>query len=314
MSTTVEAAPATATPLAAEPISTWVAQRLVDYFSLMRPRIAVMVLITVSVGYLLGCQGEPATAVLWQAALGVVLVAAGSSAVNQWYEQVTDARMRRTEDRPLPAGRLASWEVCLLGLSWAVFGTLFLAWNVNLLTAVLAAGTFLLYACVYTPLKRYTSFCTAIGAIPGAMPPVLGWTAAGQPLDAHALALFSLMFFWQFPHFLAIAWLYREDYAAAGLRMLPGVHPQPHVTGLLATLYAICLIPLSLVPGWLGLAGNAYMICALVFGVAYLAASVLFAVEETRRSARRVLWVSLVYLPVVVATLAGDHLLWLSFR
>jgi len=314
MSTTVEAAPVTVTQMAGEPADAWLSQRLVDYFSLMRPKIAVMVMITVSVGYLLGCQGELATAVLWQAVLGVVLVAGGSSAVNQWYEQQTDGRMRRTEDRPLPAGRLASWEVFGLGITWAVGGCLLLAATVNLLTAWLAAGTFLVYALVYTPLKRHTSFCTAIGAIPGAMPPVLGWTAAGQPLDAHALALFSLMFFWQFPHFLAIAWLYREDYAAAGLRMLPGVHPQPHVTGLLATLYAICLLPLSLVPGWLGLGGNTYMICALVLGVAYLAASILFAISETRQSARRVLWVSLVYLPVIVATLAGDHLAGLAYR
>ncbi|MBI1345416.1 protoheme IX farnesyltransferase [bacterium] len=312
MSTTVEAAPNAVRPLATESVSLTGSQRLMDYLSLMRPRIALMVMITVSVGFLLGRQGEPTTAQLWHAIVGVVLVAAGSSAFNQWFEQTTDRRMRRTEDRPLPSGRMASAEVCGLGLTWAIVGCSYLAWTVNPLTAMLAGGTFLLYALVYTPLKRWTSLCTAVGAIPGAMPPVLGWTAAGQPLDVHAAALFGLMFFWQFPHFLAIAWLYRDDYASAGLRMLPGVHPQPHVTGLLATVYAVCLLPLSLLPGWLGLGGNAYLVVAFLLGSAYLAASVLFALQETRRSARRVVWVSLVYLPTVLATLALDHILGLT--
>lgn len=313
MSTTLETAPASLSTLTRPQVqgTTW--QKCVDYVSLMRPRIAVMVMISVCVGYLLGRQGEPATSTMWLAVLGVVLVAAGSSAINQWYEQFTDSRMQRTCDRPLPAGRLCSREVCLLGILWAVLGCLCLAWTVNLLTAALSAATFCLYAMVYTPLKRCTSFCTAVGAIPGAMPPVLGWTAAGQPLDAHALALFSLMFFWQFPHFLAIAWLYREDYASAGLRMLPGVYPQPHVTGLLATGYAALLLPLSLLPGWLGLAGNTYMIFALLLGLAYLAAAMSFAWKESRRSARGVLWVSLVYLPLMLAVLASDHLLGLAY-
>ena len=287
--------------------------RLADYVELIRPRIAVMVLITVTVGYLLGQQGRwdaTATTVLtlFHACFGIILVTAGSSSVNQWFEQFTDARMERTSTRPLPSGRLSSREVLCMGLLFAVTGCLYLFWFVNLLTAVLTGLTFALYGGVYTPLKRWTSLCTAIGAIPGAMPPVLGWTAAGQPLDMHAFALFGLLFFWQFPHFLAIAWLHREDYSRAGLRMLPGGMPLQRVTGLMATCYALGLIPVSLIPGWLGMAGTVYSVIALIAGVLYLAAAIAFAWEESRPNARRVLWVSLIYLPVVLAALAADHI------
>lgn len=288
------------------------AARCADYIELAKPRIAVMVLITVAVGYLVGQQGPwnwdaAALTKLWHAWIGIAIVAAGSSALNQWWEQKTDARMRRTSNRPLPAGRLFSQEVLLFGLGAASVGSAYLAWQVNLLTAALTAATFVLYAGVYTPLKRWTSFCTAVGAIPGAMPPVLGWVASGQSLDWTAFALFAVMFFWQFPHFLAIAWLYRDDYAHAGLRMLPGVHPARGVTGLMATAYAIGLIPVSLLPAWWGIAGGAYGVVALLLGLAYLAASVGFAWNESRASARRVLWISLVYLPFLLVMLAGDH-------
>lgn len=296
------------TPARTAGFSEVVLQRLSDYVSLARPRIAVMVLITVTVGYLLGQQGGWSSAQLWHAWLGILLVTAGSSSLNQWFERTTDARMARTQDRPLPSGRLAPGEVLGLGIACAVLGCVYLYLTVNGLTALLTGLTCVLYACVYTPLKRRTSFCTALGAIPGAMPPVLGWTAAGQPLDMAAFALFGLMFFWQFPHFLAIAWLYREEYLTAGLRMLPGGRPLPRVTGLMATAYALGLIPISLIPSWLGLAGLLYSLTALALGLVYVAASVEFARHETRRSARRVLWTSLIYLPVILAVLAGDHL------
>jgi protoheme IX farnesyltransferase len=295
--------------------TTWnhVTARLADYRELIRPRIALMVLVTVTVGFLLGHQDRwslvsPwAVPTLYWAGLGIVLVAAGSSAINQWIERLTDARMRRTRERPLPAGRLSPGEVLAFAFGSAIAGVLVLALFVNLLTAGLTALTFVLYALVYTPLKRRTSLCTALGAIPGALPPVLGWTAAGQPLDLTAFALFGLLFFWQFPHFLAIAWLHRDDYAAAGLRMLPGVQPLPRVTGLMATGYALGLVPISLIPAWLGLAGTWYAVTAVVLGLAYIIASIDFARRESRLTARRVLWTSLVYLPVVLATLAGDH-------
>ncbi|MDZ4686396.1 MAG: heme o synthase [Planctomycetaceae bacterium] len=284
-----------------------VAERLREYVELSRPRIALMVLITVAMGYLLGQRSGWELAGLVHAAIGILLVAAGSSAVNQWIERDTDALMHRTQNRALPAGRLLPWEVLCLGLMCAVTGSVYLALNVNLLTAGLTALTFVLYAGVYTPLKRWTSLCTAIGAIPGAMPPVLGWTASGQPLDLTAFALFGLLFFWQFPHFLAIAWLHREDYHAAGLRMLPGGRPMPGVTGLMALGYALGLIPVSLVPAWLGVAGNLYVVAAVALGLLYVASAAAFAYSETRTSARRVLWVSLAYLPLVLGWLAADH-------
>ncbi len=311
MSTVTELAPVSVETRRSDWTASLVA-RLADYLELSKPRIAVMVLITVAVGFLVGQQGpwtwDASTLTkLWHAWIGIAVVAAGSSALNQWWEQHTDARMRRTMTRPLPSGRLASGEVLALGLSAAAVGSVYLAWQVNLLTAVLTGITFVLYAGIYTPLKRWTSLCTAVGAIPGAMPPVLGWVASGQPLDWTAFSLFAVMFFWQFPHFLAIAWLYQDDYAAAGLRMLPGVRPSRGVTGLMATAYAIGLIPISLLPSWWGTVGGGYAVMALVLGLAYLAASIGFAWDESRATARRLLWISLVYLPLLLVVLAGDH-------
>jgi protoheme IX farnesyltransferase len=291
-------------------LSLWdhsVAQRVSDYVELAKPRIAVMVLVTVAVGYILGSADAWSLVPLCWAWLGIALSATGASAFNQWIERHTDARMRRTQSRPLPAGRIAPWEALAFAVVTAIAGVTSLWLMVNPLTALLTAATCVLYAFVYTPLKRYTSLCTAVGAIPGALPPVLGWTAAGQPLDAAAFALFGILFLWQFPHFLAIAWLYREDYAAAGLRMLPGTRPLPHVTGLMAVAYALGLIPVSLLPAGSGLAGSWYSAVALAGGMVYLAASIAFAWSETRTSARRLLWISLVYLPVLLMVLAGDH-------
>lgn len=312
MSTATEfsAAPVAATlPTAVFPR---VVSRLADYAELTKPRIALLVLLTVAAGYRLGSAGDWRLAPLVLASIGILLVAAGSSALNQYLERRTDARMTRTRNRPLPAGRLRPWEVLTFGLASAAVGCVWLWFLINPLTAILCGSTFVLYAFIYTPLKRLSSFCTAVGAIPGALPPVLGWTAAGGSLDLGALSLFGIMFLWQFPHFLAIAWLYREQYAAAGLRMLPNRMPAPRVTGLMATGYALALLPISLLPVHLGLAGTWYGVAALVLGLWYLAASLRFAWTEDRRSARRVLWVSLFYLPTVLGCLTIDHLrlLW----
>ena len=289
-------------------ISVAMLSRLSDYVEIAKPRISMMVLLTVSCGYMLGMESSSISITLLHACLGIAMVAIGSSAVNQWIEQKTDGRMRRTMNRPLPSGRLAPSEVLLFGLAIALFGTGYLLFFVNPMTAFFAAMTFVMYAGIYTPLKRVTSLCTAVGAVPGAMPPVLGWFAAGGRWDSSAFALFAVLFLWQFPHFFAIAWLHRDDYCRAGLRMLPAGKPLPHVTGLLAVAYALCLIPVSLLPYQFGLAGSIYSIVALVLGSAYLIASILFAWEETRVSARRVLWTSLIYLPVLLMTLTWDHL------
>lgn len=305
-------APASACPNVAKPVtlglSNAIALRVADYTEIAKPRISLMVLLTVTVGYLLGAEEAWSAVTLCHAWLGIALVAAGSSAVNQWLERDTDARMRRTMNRPLPAGRLAPSEVLTVGLAAALIGCAYLAAFVNVPTAAMTGLTFLLYAGVYTPLKRITSLCTAVGAVPGALPPVLGWLAAGGRLDGTACSLFAVLFLWQFPHFLAIAWLHRDDYCAAGLRMLPAGKSLPHVTGLLAVGYALGLIPVSLLPAYFGLAGLAYSASALVLGIVYLIASIQFACDETRESARRVLWISLVYLPLVLLVLTWDHL------
>jgi heme o synthase len=281
--------------------------RVRDYVELTKPRIAVMVLLTVSVGYWLGQASSAGSAALWSAWLGIALVAAGSSAVNQWLERQTDARMRRTMARPLPSGRLQPWEVLSFGLICAVAGSTYLAWQVNATTAWLTVCTFVLYTAVYTPLKRYTSVCTAIGAIPGALPPVLGWTAAGQPLDTAAGTLFALLFVWQFPHFMAIAWLYRDEYYEAGLRMLPGGRPAAPVTGLLSLVYALVMIPVSTLPAMVGLASRHYALGAAILSVFYAVAAAQFAWNESRETARRLVFASLLYLPLLLLLLAADH-------
>lgn len=287
------------------PLSAWTA-RAVDYLVLLKPRIAVMVLAVVSLGFALGCRGEFDGLLLMHSLLGIGSIASGCSVLNQWLERRTDARMNRTARRPLPAGRVSPAEALTFGIVLALFGTAWLLTFVNPLTTLLTLATLVAYVGVYTPLKRYTSLCTAVGAIPGAMPPVLGWTAAGGALDASALTLFAILFLWQFPHFLAIAWLYRDDYAQAGLRMLPR-RQSNRIVGRLAVAYALVLIPVSLLPRQLGLAGDLYFVIAAGLGLAYLAASWAFQQEESRSTARRLLLVSLVYLPALLGMLTYDH-------
>jgi heme o synthase len=294
------------------PARSAVAARLADYLTLTKPRISVLVLLTVSAGYGLASIDGWQLAPLVRALFGIALVAAASSAFNQLFERNSDALMRRTRNRPLPAGRLTPTEVCLFGLLTGSLGLAWLALVVNAATAMLAALTFGLYVAVYTPLKRRTSLGTAVGAIPGAIPPVLGWAASGAPLDAGAFSLFAILFLWQFPHFLAIAWIYRDDYAQAGLKMLPARGRTPRITGLTAVGYAVTLVPFSLFPAACGLAGNVYLVTALTLSIAYCAAASWFAIEESDSAARRLLWTSLVYLPVLLATLVWDHFSLLS--
>jgi protoheme IX farnesyltransferase len=295
--------------------------RIADYCELIKPRIAGMVLLTVTVGFTLGAAlvdgasggGRPWNlAVLLNALAGVGLVAAAGGALNQLIERRTDARMRRTANRPLPAGRLRPVEVAVFGAACGVLGVGLLAARVNATTAWLALVTLMLYVCAYTPLKRRSALSTAVGAIPGALPPVLGWTAAGGRLDWGAFALFAILFLWQFPHFLAIAWLYREEYTGAGLRMLPGGTPARGTTGLLACLYALVLVPVSLLPGELALAGGMYRTAALLLGVGYFVAAARFLCDERPETARGLLYSSLVYLPVLLLVLTWDHVRLLS--
>jgi len=290
---------------AARPISL---ARLSDYLELTKPRISTMALISVALGYTLASAHSWSLLPLIHAMLGIGLVAVGCNSLNQLLEIKSDKLMPRTAGRPLPSGKLSVSEVLVFGFLAALSGIFYLAVMVNLLTAFLSMLTLVLYVVVYTPLKRHTSFCTTIGAIPGAMPPILGWTAAGGNLNAASFSIFAIMFLWQFPHFLAIAWLYRHQYHQAGLKMLPAADPAPRVIGWMCVIYAMLLIPVSLLPQYVSLTGSVYSLVALTLGVAYLIFSIRFLSNETRKTARELIWCSLIYLPVLLITLTWDRL------
>lgn len=282
-----------------------IANRVRAYIELSKPKIAVMGLFTVAVGFFVGSQGLWNSGLLLSSLFGVGLVAVACSVLNQLIERDTDALMIRTARRPLPSARVSSAEALAFGLICGVSGLLWLATQVNPLTATLGAATLVSYVGIYTPLKRYSGLSTVIGAIPGALPPVLGWTAAGGALDEGAMALFALLFLWQFPHFLAIAWLLRTQYAGAGLKMMPRLSGRG--IGLLAVGYAAVLIPASLMLRSSGLAGTFYSLTAIGLGVGYLWSSIQFARHGDDASARRVLWASFLYLPTLLAVLTLDH-------
>lgn len=281
-----------------------------DYVELTKPRIAVLVLFTVAVGSLLAARGIPDLFVLVNTILGTGLVAAGASALNQLLERHSDALMRRTENRPLPSGRLQPLEVLLFGLLLSVGGLAYLALTVRHGLAVLIAGiTLVSYVLLYTPLKRKTTLNTLVGAVPGALPPVIGWTAVTGTLDAPAIVLFLIIFLWQVPHFLAIAWIYREDYGKAGMLMLPVVDPQGAITGRQMLSYCLVLLPVSLSPVMWQQAGLFYALGALLLGVTFSWAALGFVREKSNFQARRVLKASLLYLPLLLALLLLENLL-----
>ena len=276
---------------------------LADYLELTKPRIASMVLVTVTVAALVADWGPPSGWLLLHTLLGTALVAASASALNQWIERDVDAQMPRTADRPLPAGRLTARQVLVFGAVTIVLGTLYLTVAVNLLTAGLGLLTWVTYVWIYTPLKLRTSANTAVGAVAGALPVLMGWSAVGQPLSLPAFTLFLIVFLWQFPHFMAIAWIYRHQYAAAGMQMLPVVDPSGVRSGSQAVVTALVLLPVSLLPAVLGLAGEVYFVWALLLGLAQLACAVMFLVRLDETSARRLLAASLIYLPAVMVLL-----------
>jgi protoheme IX farnesyltransferase len=286
--------------------------RLKDFVVLGKPRIAIMSLLVVAAGYFLGLADGYQAAPLWPTLGGIGLVAVASSALNQVLERRTDALMRRTSRRPLPSGRLGLLEAACFGVCTAVAGLAWLLAATNLQTTLWTAVTLVMYVFIYTPLKRQLPLATTIGAIPGAMPVVLGWLAAGRSLDSSAFALFAIQFLWQFPHFLAIAWIYREDYARAGLKMLPTRYEIPRVTGVMALAYAVALVPISVLPTWFDLAGRVYLAGALVLSLWYVWSSLQFALSEDRDRARSLLRTSLVYLPVLLVLLVWDHYQLLS--
>lgn len=279
-------------------LARWV-ERVSDYVELTKPRIVALELVTVIVAAHLAAPWGIDRWVLVHAVLGAALVAASAGAINQWWERGTDARMSRTARRPLPAGRLTSLQVVLFGGATLIAGILELVLRVGLLTAAVAAATWLVYVFAYTPLKTRSPLNTAVGAVSGALPILIGWTAAGAAIDVRALALVSVMFLWQFPHFMAIAWLHRADYARAGQQMLTVVDPTGLRAGAQALVAALVLVPVSLVPALSPQAGSAAVYClwAMLLGAGQVAAATLFLVHRNDASARRLLRASLVYVP-----------------
>lgn len=286
------------------------AHRAADFVTLTKPRLNFLVLITTLGGmYLAAPAGVPAR-VLVHALIGTALVAGGASALNQVWERETDGLMRRTRARPIPGGRLRVAEGTWFGILLSTVGLIELAGQVNAISAAVAAATLVSYVLVYTPLKKQTSLATLIGAVPGALPPVIGWAAATGTISRPALVLFGIVFLWQMPHFLAIAWLYREDYSHAGIPLLPVLEPDGRRTGQQALLYAAALWPVSLLPALVGIAGAPYSIVATVLGFGLIALSALFARNRTMKTARRLFLYSITYLPLLWSALVIDRV-WL---
>lgn len=250
-------------------------------------------------GYYFGHHGAWSLWVVLHTVVGTGLIASGTAALNQWYERDADRHMRRTQARPLPSGRLTPMSAFCFGLALSVLGALELGFFVNWLTAALGVLTLAMYLGIYTPLKQKTWWSTTVGAIPGAMPPLIGYAAAANHLTPEAWALYAILFFWQFPHFYAIAWMYRDDYSRAGIKMLPVVEPDGESTARQILLYSVLLIPISLIPNWLGMTGLIYAVGALLMGGLFLYSGVRVALDRTRPRARRVLLTSVIYLPVL---------------
>jgi heme o synthase len=281
---------------APEAAATW--QRLGDLVILAKPRLNFLVVVTAIVGYYLGAASFDIV-VLFHTAAGVGLVAAGAAALNQVYERDTDSLMRRTRTRPLPDARMRPGLAVAYGFALSIAGLTQLALGTNALAAALAGLTLAIYILAYTPLKRRTSLATLVGAIPGALPPVIGWVAAGNGLSIEAWVLFAIVFFWQMPHFLAIAWMYRTEFARARFPLLPVLEPDGASTARHILLYSLALVSVTTAPVLIGAAGWVYLAGAVVLGGVFLAFALDFARERSERAARRVFLGSLTYLPLL---------------
>lgn len=281
--------------------------RLADFYELTKPRMNLLVVVTTMVGFFMGMKaGFADWALLAHCLIGTALAAAGASVLNQYVERDYDLLMRRTANRPLPTGRVSPVEALVLGVALSAGGTLYLAALVNPLTATLGAVTIAAYVFVYTPMKRWSTLCTVVGAVPGAIPPMMGWTAVTDSLSPEAWALFGILFFWQMPHFLAIAILYRDDYVRGGFKMLPVVDEELDVTGRQTVLYGMALIPVSLMPVAFRMAGAGYLLAAVVTGLVFLGFGINCALRKRRVDARRLFLVSIIYLPALLAVLMLD--------
>jgi protoheme IX farnesyltransferase len=297
---------ATAQPLPA--VASVEKTRFAVFSDLIKARLTFLVLLTTLVGFYVGYPGALDLMRLFHTMLGTALLAGGAAALNQWLERDYDAMMRRTEDRPLPSGRMQPGTVLILGGAMGGIGLIYLALAVNLLTSLLGAITLGSYLFIYTPLKRVTTLNTIVGAIPGALPPLMGWTAARGTINGGGWALFAILFFWQLPHFLAIAWIYREQYERAGFVMLPVVDPAGERTGRQAVSHTLGLLPVSLCPFIFQLAGPVYLIGALLLGIAYLWFAIQFSRHLNIPQARQLFFASILYLPLLLGLMVFDKI------
>jgi len=286
------------------PVKGWVTV----FSDLIKARLTMLVLLTTLVGFYVGWQGAMNYLLMFHALLGTALLASGAAALNQWLEREHDAKMRRTADRPLPSGRLQPVTVMLFGGVSSVVGLVYLALLVNLLTSVLGAISLISYLFIYTPLKRVTWLNTAVGAIPGALPPLMGWAAARGEMSGGGWVLFAILAFWQMPHFFAIAWIYRDEYAKAGFQMLPNVDPDGSRTAQQAVSHTLGLLPISLCPFLLHLAGPVYLSAAILLGGFYLWCAFRFAKRLDVPSAKKLFIASIIYLPLLLIALVADKI------
>lgn len=278
------------------------------YADLFKARLTALVLMTTFVGFYLGWQGAMNFVHMFHALFGTALVASGAAALNQFLEREYDAKMRRTATRPLPSGRLQPTTVMLVGGICCATGLVYLATFVNMLTSVLGAVTLVCYLFIYTPMKRVSWVNTLVGAIPGALPPLMGWTAARNELTGEGWSLFAILAFWQIPHFMAIAWMYRDEYAKAGFIMLPAVDPTGARTAQQAISNTLALLIASLCPFAFGLTGKIYLAAALVLGLGFFWCAIRFSRQMTLPRAKQLFFASIIYLPLLIAALVGNKL------
>jgi len=277
-----------------------------DYVALTKPRLNGLVVASSAAGYYLGAQTLTDLSLMAHAVVGTTLVAGGAAALNQVAERDTDAKMRRTRLRPLPDGRVSTGEARLFGTVLSVAGLGILAGRANVLSALLALATLVVYLAIYTPMKRRSPMATLLGAVPGALPPLIGWAASHGRIDAGGASLFAIVFLWQIPHFMAIAWLYRDDYSAAGFPMLPVIDPGGARAAHQALGYALLLVPVSLLPTVVGVAGTVYLATAALLGIAMVWLAVRFNAERTDATARALFYGSITYLPLLWIVMVMD--------
>src|ERR687892_146922 len=274
-------------------------ERVAAYAELTKPRITFLIVLTSAAGFVMASRGPLDYAALFSALFGIGLLSSGIATLNQYAERELDGLMRRTANRPLPAGKLAPWEALAFGAGITILAEIYLLVLVNPLSALLGLTVIAGYVFAYTPLKTRTTLSTFVGAFPGAVPPLIGWTAARGTIRLEGWILFAILFLWQFPHFLAIAWMYREDYSRAGILMLPVVEPDGRVTAQQIVVYTVMLLPVSLLPWAIGMSGKVYFVGAVVLGLLFLYSSLRAAFSMSRQHARRLLLASVLYLPLL---------------